>query len=171
MVEVVKRSGVIIVRALLLGLAYVLVSSAALAQGVVYVNGGATGANSGSSWIDAFVSLQDALATVQIGDEIWLASGTYHPDDGAFVEFGDTDTSFVIPGGVSLYGGFAGIETERNERDFTVFKTVLSGDLLENDAGELDPENPLMMDNSRHVVRSSSLSDFREASFLNSTGC
>ena len=157
-------------QAFLAGLAIVLFASESVAQGVIHVDRRATGANTGSSWRDAFVSLQDALATVQSGDEVWLAAGTYHPDDGAAVEFGDYDTSFVVPGGVSLYGGFGGTETERRERDYTMHQTVLSGDLLDNDAGELNPENPLLMDNSRHVVRSHETTEKSQLDGLTITG-
>jgi hypothetical protein len=41
-----------------------------------------SGANNGSSWPDAFVDLQDALA-ITAGcpsiTTIWVATGTYHP--------------------------------------------------------------------------------------------
>jgi len=59
------------------------------------------------------------------GNEIWVARGTYYPDNSGL----DRSKRFIIPDGVSLYGGFAGTETERDQRDWSVFVTELSGDI------------------------------------------
>src|SRR5690606_29599772 len=58
----------------------------------LYVDRDASGNNNGSSWSDAFTSLQDALLLAYDGSEIWVAEGIYTP--GANV--GD---SFNIPPG------------------------------------------------------------------------
>lgn len=82
----------------------------------------ATGRNTGTSWEDAYHNLADALArAADCGSEIWVAQGTYHPSDTVL-----TDT-FEIPAGVSVYGGFAGNETSRDQRNFLKNKTILSG--------------------------------------------
>lgn len=94
-----------------------------------FVNATAQGQNSGGSWDDAFLDLQDALDVAQAGDEIWVASGTYKPDRGT----GDRTISFVMVPGVPLYGGFAGWESSLNERDWRANPTVLSGDLNGDD--------------------------------------
>src|SRR5690349_7325949 len=69
---------------------------------VRYVNAFATGSNNGSSWRNAYKSLQSALAAAQPNDEIWVAAATYKPTTGT-----DRTISFVMPTGVAIYGGFA----------------------------------------------------------------
>lgn len=102
-------------------------STAALPANVIAVAD--CGNNSdGSSWANAYTDLQDALDAAESGDEIWVAAGVYKPDMETF----DTNTSFNIPAGVSLYGGFGGGEDERTDRD-TDYKPVLSGDLNGDD--------------------------------------
>jgi hypothetical protein len=103
--------------------------SSGAASWVIYVHAGVVGANDGSSWEDAFCDLQDALAVAEHGGEIWVAAGVYKPDRGT----GDPWMSFELLDGVDLYGGFAGHEAHRHQRDPTQHETILSGDLLGND--------------------------------------
>ena len=128
-------------------------SSAAIAQKIIHIDKSATGMNDGSSWEDAFMFLQDGLQAASSGDEVWVAAGVYHPDEGAGVTEGDRDTSFVLINNVGIYGGFAGHEAMREERDWEINKTILSGDLLENDNKNITSEEPNRIDNSGHVVR------------------
>jgi predicted outer membrane repeat protein len=121
---------------------------------VYYVDDSATGANSGSSWVDAFTDLQVALDTAIKGDEIRVATGVYRPAGPG----GHREISFVIPDGVAVMGGFAGSGFENpDQRDLDQFPSTLSGDLNNDDAAVDMPENlsnePSRQDNSFHVVK------------------
>ena len=121
------------------------------AASTIYVNSTATGANTGASWTNAFTTLQAALQAATKGDEIWVARGIYRPTG----PNGDGTISFTIKDGVAIYGGFAGNETARIQRnsDPATNGTVLSGDLNGDDgSGGWDDEN------SYHVVTSSGVS-------------
>jgi hypothetical protein len=135
-------------RRALLGAALLLLVPLA-AGNVIHVKWDATGANDGTSWADAHVYLQDALAAAGNGDELWVAAGTYRPDQGSGQLPGDRAASFTLKAGVALYGGFAGTESQRDQRDWTTHVTTLSGDLLANDG----PSFANYGDNSRHVVQ------------------
>ena len=91
-------------------------------NGLIYVDWEAAGADIGTSWQDAYTDLQKALARAAAGgsDEIWVAEGVYDP--GRLAE-----ERFVIPVGVSVYGGFAGYETIRDQRNPQKYKTILTG--------------------------------------------
>lgn len=103
--------------------AAILLAPAATRAGVtpIFVNAAATGANDGSSWANAYVDLQDALAAATDPAEIWVARGRYLPDAV------DEGVSFQLKIGVAVFGGFAGTETTREQRDPDVNPTVLSG--------------------------------------------
>src|SRR5688572_10782273 len=97
--------------------------------GVWYVRADAAGGGDGSSWNSAFNSVQTALAAAQAGDEIWVAAGTYRPGDAS----SPRSATFLLAGSVSVYGGFDGTETIRDERDPAANETILSGDLALDD--------------------------------------
>ncbi len=94
------------------------------AQNRYYVQAAATGANTGTSWSDAFADLQAALQLAVAGDEVWVAEGVYYPTDAT-----DRHRSFSPKSGVRLYGGFVGQESALDQRNWTVHVTVLSGDI------------------------------------------
>lgn len=123
-------------------LAFALLSSFGL-NAQTYVNQAATGANDGSSWADAYTSLNDALDNTTSG-EIWVAAGTYVPaGDGI-------NSTFLVNTQVDLYGGFAGTETSIGDRDFMANSTILSGDQNGDDVADDWVNN--RADNSLHVV-------------------
>src|SRR5690606_38443502 len=104
----------------------------------IYVKWNATGTNEGSSWTDAYTSLQSALSAASSGDEIWVATGTYKPTTTT-----NRTISFTLTNDVSVYGGFAGTEAFLSQRDWETNVTTLSGDI--GAAGN-------NTDNSYHVV-------------------
>jgi hypothetical protein len=89
---------------------------------VVYVRKSATGANNGTSWANAFPDLTTALAQAPANSELWVAQGVYYPGTAR------TNT-FRCKYSVNVFGGFAGIETARDQRDWNAHVTVLSGDI------------------------------------------
>jgi hypothetical protein len=95
-----------------------------IGQSRIFVNASALGQNDGSSWANAFKDLQPALAAAVAGDEIWVAQGTYFPTLNT-----NRDSSFNLPSGVRLYGGFRGTESDLSQRDWAEHPTTLSGDI------------------------------------------
>ncbi|MDF9831571.1 right-handed parallel beta-helix repeat-containing protein, partial [Parabacteroides sp. PF5-6] len=101
-------------------------------NGIIYVK--ADGDGDGSNW-EAAANLSDALKGAASGNEIWVAAETYMPKykaaetnkDGG--ETTERYKAFVIPAGVHVYGGFAGTETQRDQRDWIGNETILSGDI------------------------------------------
>jgi predicted outer membrane repeat protein len=108
----------------------------------ICVNAAASGANNGGCWTDAYTSLQTALSAAGNGDEVWVAAATYKPTATA-----DRTISFALGNGVGVYGGFAGTETMRSQRNPSAHVTILSGDI-----GTVGNAS----DNSFHVVTSDS---------------
>jgi predicted outer membrane repeat protein len=136
------------------------------AGGIIYVDANATGVNDGSSWVDAYNFLQDALMVTEAGDEIWVAQGIYKPHEGlmAIPEFDWRTATFQLVNGTAIKGGYAGLgEPDPNARSIKLYETILSGDLNGNDteldvpAGLLD--DPHRADNSYNVVMVSDVND------------
>lgn len=104
-----------------------------LASGAIrYVKHDAAGGDDGSSWADAHTSLSAAIEAAAPYDEIWIAAGTYLPEQAVGGgEAGDERRrSFLFYADpLSVYGGFDGTETNRSQRDWNANPTVLSGDL------------------------------------------
>ncbi len=122
----------------------------------IYVDASATGADTGLSWTDAYPTLQEALADAVSGDEIWVAAGVYYPDEGGGAVNNDQSSTFTLLNGVEIYGGFAGSETIRSQRDWVTNVTVLSGDIDKNDSTDTNEVvtdvTDIVGSNAYHVV-------------------
>jgi uncharacterized repeat protein (TIGR01451 family) len=119
---------------------YVYYADASITPTLVYVDKDATGAATGLSWTDAYTNVQDALDEASAWGnkiyEIWVAEGVYYPDEdsnGTHISGAVTETFRLHYNNVHLYGGFAGTETVRSQRDWKNNVTVLSGDIDGND--------------------------------------
>ncbi|MEO1263355.1 MAG: MopE-related protein [Bacteroidota bacterium] len=111
----------------------------------LFVKANATGKNNGTSWGNAFKSLQDALNSTCPGiTEIWVAAGTYSPDQGDGYTAGDRSAAFAMKNGITIYGGFPKSgNPNMAHRKPTVHQTILSGDIgIPNESN----------DNSYHVI-------------------
>jgi hypothetical protein len=115
---------------------------------IIYVDGSAAGNEDGSSWSDAYTQLQSALAVASSGDEIRAAQGVFKPTSAA----GDRLATFQLINGVAVQGGYAGLGAPNPDlRDVSLYETVLSGDLNNDDS----PGFTNINENSYHVVTGS----------------
>ena len=109
---------------------------------VWFVTQNGAGTKHGGSWSNA-MGESEFVQTLQLvqpaGTEFWIAKGTYRPT----ADPNNRDAAFVLKNGVALYGGFAGNETQRKERDWNANPTYLSGE-IQNDGS--------LWNNSLHVV-------------------
>jgi len=101
----------------------------------VYVKHDATGANNGTSWVNAYTDLQMAIDSTS-GQDIWVAAGTYYPQSdtsGNYFPLNFREKSFhprlAGGGNLKLYGGFIGNESLLTQRNPNTNITILSGDL------------------------------------------
>lgn len=110
---------------------------------ILYVNDDATGLDDGTNWANAFKSLQSAIdvAASSLGrvDEIWVAAGIYRPTKRS-VECEPRSTTFQLPSGVAVLGGFAGNEASKDDRNWATNLTRLSGDQNGDDASVLQSD-------------------------------
>ena len=88
-----------------------------------YVNANAAPGGDGTSWATAFTDLNSALqqryAVVAYGcpAEIWVAGGIYNSGG----------TYQIYPAGLTIYGGFSGVETDLSQRNVSAHPTILNG--------------------------------------------
>lgn len=155
---------------------FCLLTTSTATEKIIYVDDDAAGANDGSSWNDAFVYLQDALASASPslpsrrraygvaesnGVEIRVAQGTYTPHQ--FTVDGNVprvppEAAFGLRSGMSLRGGYAGVGMpDPNERNVEIYRTILSGDLNGDDVEVQQPHDlpgePTRRENSRCIIR------------------
>lgn len=84
---------------------------------VIFANAGKTSSGDGSSWSEAFQSIQEAVDAACEGSEIWVKKGRYQLS--APIDINKT---------VHLYGGFQGHETHRRKRNWEEHATMIDGD-------------------------------------------
>lgn len=92
---------------------------------IIFVDSKAIGHNNGSTWQDAYMTLEAAVEgasniAAQTPCEIWIC------DNGAEYVAENPDNKLNISGTITIKGGFAGTETSTSERD-TSKKTKLKG--------------------------------------------
>jgi len=94
---------------------------------IIYVSPNGQDQNDGSSWQLAKKTIQTGVdAAAGTGGEVWVAAGTY-------------TEHVVLHRYVYLYGGFEGSETDRDERNWDVNKTIIdasgTGNVVNADTG------------------------------------
>ena len=142
-----------------------------------YVKEGATG--SGLSWDDASGDLQrmiDELANnnpQNLAGEVWVAKGEYEPQS-QIISATTYSASFRMRDGISVYGGFAGTETTKQERakgsmpwNYTN-ETILRGSAYTDNISWQTNRWTLTSD-SRHVVWFAPLASENKAGFDRTT--
>ncbi len=83
----------------------------------IFVLAGTQNGN-GSSWTNAFATIQAAVNSASAGDQIWVAEGVYLE-------------TVSVSGDVSLYGGFGGSETLLSQRNWSKHPTVIDANHIE----------------------------------------
>ncbi len=83
---------------------------------VWYIDDDISNSGDGTSWSDAFKTIQEGVDAASNNDEIWLKRGTY-----------SLSSQIKINKAVAIYGGFSGLETDRNQRDWYSNITTVSG--------------------------------------------
>ncbi|HVP10860.1 MAG TPA: thrombospondin type 3 repeat-containing protein, partial [Phycisphaerae bacterium] len=106
----------------------------AAGQSILYVDDSAPAGGNGLSWATAYTDLQPALTTAASSGgtitEVRVAAGTYRPTAPAGLY-----ATFSLINGVAIRGGYAGIGMPNPDlRDFTLYPTILSGDIAGNDS-------------------------------------
>ncbi len=90
------------------------------ALGPLYVSKSGNDANNGLSWKTALKTINAALNKIADSDDIyqiWVAEGTYAEGQ-----------TLIIPIRVTLYGGFAGTESQLSQRNISSHPTIIDGE-------------------------------------------
>ena len=90
--------------------------------GVWYVDSDVITSGSGTSWDQALKTIEEAVSNAIADDEIWVKAGTYTPTGGAVIA-----PLHITVANVGLYGGFAGGESLREQRDWLANETIING--------------------------------------------
>jgi uncharacterized repeat protein (TIGR01451 family) len=95
---------------------------------IVYVDMTASGYNNGTNWADAYTDLQEALTRIADSDcipkpdTVYVAQETYKPGLSG-------GSSFFLPQGAKLYGGFPAGGCDFKKRNPKKYPAVLSGEI------------------------------------------
>lgn len=83
---------------------------------VVYVNANSTSPTpDGKTWATAFTAIRPAIDASSPGDEMWVAGGLY------------VETVIGPKPNAPIYGGFAGTEIARDQRDWKAHPSIVKG--------------------------------------------
>lgn len=148
-----------------------------------YVMQQAQGTGDGTSWANASADLQKMIDELALNNpqnlagEVWVAEGIYRP-----IGWIDNDknytAAFRMRDGISVYGGFAGTETSKNDRlmagnmPWQYSKvTILKGASYQDDAqwNTTDTKWNVSSSASRHVVWFAPYPYQENGSFIKST--
>ena len=124
-----------------------------------YVTVDAKATGTGQSW-DTPMPLATAIQRAVAGDELWLLGYSEGGREHSYVVPKD---GYTLKAGVRLYGGFAGTETDIDQRAVIdgkayrmAYRTVLTADISRNDAVDatnlIFPANTLRQDNATRVL-------------------
>lgn len=79
---------------------------------IIYVTPQGNDANSGNSWANAKRTIQAGINAASSGQQVWVKAGVYNE-------------LLTLKNGVRVFGGFAGNETARIQRDLYTYETVI----------------------------------------------
>lgn len=86
--------------------------------------------NDGLTWANSFQTLQKALSVANAGDDIYVAEGTYYPDEGPGQTNDDSASTFNLISGVAVFGGFSATgDPSLPDAAPSAHPTILSGNL------------------------------------------
>lgn len=79
---------------------------------IIYVTPQGNDANSGNSWANAKRTVEGGINAASAGQQVWVKAGVYNEH-------------ITLKNGVRVFGGFAGTETARLQRDLYTYETVI----------------------------------------------
>jgi hypothetical protein len=81
-----------------------------------YVDGDVPTSGNGTSWEEAFKTIQEAIDATDVDDEIWVKKGAYY-----------LDSTIEANKPVAMYAGFDGTENQRDQREWQNNVTIVNG--------------------------------------------
>lgn len=85
-------------------------------QKVIHVKPNGNDQNNGLTWATAKATVQSGINAAGSTKEVWVVEGTYVPS-----------SAITLASGTKLYGGFAGTELVRSDRNWKNHETILDG--------------------------------------------